>query len=538
MAEKSIFEQIKKQNGEHFAKAIRAYDSGIFDVPGIVDIVKYAGREAEPIIPYLESLKDIQIEAQTVCKDPITLLSEAGYDAYYADTLEKQNAIQRYFAPGEELCTFRDPERFQHYYIINAIRKDVDKIKREDFRGKERREDKYGTSVISIQILKNGGFISIKNRYNHTVQNPDNTFNSNPDRIIRGLADSIRHHFHVDFSSRAAALPNNYILLNCHQVVRYNLEANNVYFGDGFYVKDGDLHPIDTDKEILMDQFLFNMKDKTIIDVADEHIRGGFGEIDCFLRVFPKEIKGKNVHITKDKNGYHLFADKEEILTIKDGRITAVNLPTTQKIGDNFLFRADEISSFTAPQLKEVKDGFLGHTPKLLYLRLPSLQKTGKAFLIDASYLRVLSVPRLTTIEPFFLKRVSWLGLLDAPKLRWNRTTLNPIPLSKFFNDRTSWKAISQESECFHIPVCMFATNAPLFSRFLPANMILPKDFSVEQYIEQLPNGIESLRNIITRPQNTPQQPQPTPAPARPNRVTKPAAKKLAVKIRQRQSSR
>ena len=95
MVEKTVFERIKKQNGEHFAKAIRAYDNGIFDMPGIVDIVKYAGREAEPIMNYLVSLKDIKIEPQSVHKDPSTLLSEAGYDAYYADNLEKQNAPQK-----------------------------------------------------------------------------------------------------------------------------------------------------------------------------------------------------------------------------------------------------------------------------------------------------------------------------------------------------------------------------------------------------------------------------------------------------------
>ena len=80
----------------------------------------------------------------------------------YKDELE--NAIKQYFAPDEELCTFRDPSRFQRYHIINAVRKDVDKIKRGN---PPQRDDEYGTSVISIQILKTGGFISIKNRYNH-----------------------------------------------------------------------------------------------------------------------------------------------------------------------------------------------------------------------------------------------------------------------------------------------------------------------------------------------------------------------------------
>lgn len=43
---KSMYDIIKKQNGERFAKAIRNYDNGIFDVPNIDKIVKYAGRGA------------------------------------------------------------------------------------------------------------------------------------------------------------------------------------------------------------------------------------------------------------------------------------------------------------------------------------------------------------------------------------------------------------------------------------------------------------------------------------------------------------
>ena len=221
MAEKSVFDQIKKQNGEKFAKAIRAYDNGIFDVPDIVDIVRYAGRDAEPIMQYLVSLKDIKIEENETGKDPIELLSEAGYDAYYVTTLDEQNRISEYFEPDEMLCTFRDPTRFQRYHIINAVKKNVSEIKREDFRGKEQREDEYGTSVISIQILTSGGFISIKNRYNHTVSNPDNTFGSDPDRIIRGLSGSLKKYFNVDFSSSEIRLPNGYVKVNGQILRKY-----------------------------------------------------------------------------------------------------------------------------------------------------------------------------------------------------------------------------------------------------------------------------------------------------------------------------
>ena len=58
---KTMYDIIKKQNGERFAKAIRNYDNGIFDIPNIDKIVKYAGRDAEPIMQYLISLKNIKI---------------------------------------------------------------------------------------------------------------------------------------------------------------------------------------------------------------------------------------------------------------------------------------------------------------------------------------------------------------------------------------------------------------------------------------------------------------------------------------------
>lgn len=94
-----------------------------------MDIVKYAGRDAKPILVYLESLKTRGLNSdQDVKESPFTLLERAGYKAVYADTLEKQNAIKKYFAQGEELCTFHDDSRFKNFYIVNVVRHDVDNI--------------------------------------------------------------------------------------------------------------------------------------------------------------------------------------------------------------------------------------------------------------------------------------------------------------------------------------------------------------------------------------------------------------------------
>ena len=115
----NMYNIIKKQNGERFAQTIRNFHSGIFDVPNIDRIVQYAGLDAQPILKYLVSLNNPKTIKQDVHQDPIELLDKAGYDAYVADTLGKQNAIRQYFDPDEELCTFRDSSRYLNYYIIN-----------------------------------------------------------------------------------------------------------------------------------------------------------------------------------------------------------------------------------------------------------------------------------------------------------------------------------------------------------------------------------------------------------------------------------
>ena len=86
---KSMYQVIKRQNGEAFAKKIRKFDSGIFEIENLPDILKYAGRNPEPLLEYLESLKKVQIIEAVTDENPFSLLDKAGYNAFVADTLEK-----------------------------------------------------------------------------------------------------------------------------------------------------------------------------------------------------------------------------------------------------------------------------------------------------------------------------------------------------------------------------------------------------------------------------------------------------------------
>ena len=87
---------------------------------------------------------------------------EAGYvlvECYNEEDIQK---FRKYYAPGEELCTFKGG-RLNSCRVFFAVKKNVLDIKREDFK-KPKREDEYGTSVISIQFTKDEtNTLSIKN---------------------------------------------------------------------------------------------------------------------------------------------------------------------------------------------------------------------------------------------------------------------------------------------------------------------------------------------------------------------------------------
>lgn len=361
---KSVYDIIKRQNGEAFAKAIRNYDSGIFDVPDLARIVRYAGRNALPLLPFLESLKEIQIEEVAGHLSPFELLELAGYDAYYADTLEKQNAIQKYFESHEKLCTFKDANRYKKYYIINAVKKNVQEIKRENFYGKEQRQDEYGTSVISIQMFKTGGFISIKNRYNHTVPGCDNTFDSNPDNIIMGLSSAIKKYFGVDFSSQKVPLSKGYTYQN-NQIIKYILETNNVYFGEDFYVKDGVVHQTNKDYQLMIRPFIVDLKDRKILNPT--------GVTDGFVSCFEDEIQ-KGVLQVQNQNGMKvLLLDGKPLLYARKGTLKRLYFSKLVEMS-NMLKYFEDLETVDAPCVKIINEWCFEYLENLKKVNLPSLE--------------------------------------------------------------------------------------------------------------------------------------------------------------------
>ncbi len=342
-----MYKTLKKQNGEKFAQTIRNFHNGILEIPDIDVILRHAGQDAEPLLPYLMTLLASNDDTPAPApSDPFVLLDQAGYKAFYADALEKQNSIKPYFARGELLCTFNDHARYKNYHIVHAVKKDVDQIKREDFKGKEERQDEYGTSVISIQMWKEGGFISIKNRYNHAVSGCDNTFDSNPDNIIDGLSAALKDYFNVEFSATKSSLPEGFVLMG-NRIFKYYKEDNNIYYGDQAWAENAHVYTVDkVAGDALFEGFLFDNKTKTLKKIDPENN-------DSFADDFNRCYGGNRALTVK---GGNLYLGDELLIGAEKSRIKTLYLPALTEMGECCLFSADALTRFEAPALTAMGD--------------------------------------------------------------------------------------------------------------------------------------------------------------------------------------
>ncbi len=409
----AVFRELKKQNGEAVAKLIR--DAHLDTIPNIVHILEFAGRNAEDVGTLVDVLREtyqIPIESEYETDlSPIELLDLAGYDAYVVETEEQKDAIKKYFRPHEELCTFRDPTRHIYNYIINAVKRGAENIMPSD---NPQRQDAYGTSVISIQISRKGGYISIKNRYNHSVkkQNPDATFNNNPDNIIPGLTNSLKKFFNVEFGTTKSEIPSNYHAIH-DQYLYYNYEVENTYFGVDYYSKGSDITKLDKQNgQYMIDYFVWDAQKKQLLNPS--------GKEDSAYEVLRSVLEGKNVRIENNpgyKNEKIIYADGVQIVHLIDGKIRGLNLPGVREIGDFFLARNTTIKKIELPDLEKVGDCFLNQAECLTELHAPKLRSVGEWGLNAAFNLSVFDAPKLQHVSHGFLNQNQELTELNLPEL-------------------------------------------------------------------------------------------------------------------------
>lgn len=484
---------IKKHFGEKFAKKCRTGEmfARIMEHKGALshileehfqpsknlhdDLTKYGAWEN--FKNYIYNFFDVEAEHRqkndVETKTAKELMEEAGYILYPECQTEADIQFFRhlYYRPdgetptynggvpvrisGEELCTFNGG-RLKSCRVWFAVKKNVDEIKRENFKNPTR-QDEYGTSVISIQFTKSeSSILSIKNRYNHTVNNPDNTFNSDLDNIIPGLSDA----FERDYGAKNAnevrtgfELPG-YVKVG-DKFYKYNYEINNIYYCennviiDHFEVKQLPTHLI------LADYFIFDPKEKTI-KLYDKNIIDSFpdsiGEIEQIdfnkkEGIISIKVKnGEDVIITlnssmgikalKNNNvqelsgngflGYNNVLQQMNLPKLRtmghsclyhNKTLQDVNLPMLEECGDSFLHSNKSLQKLNLPKLRKCGNYFISCNEILQEINLPMLEKCGEVFLNTNISLQELNLPMLEKCDDYFLNTNRSLQKLNLPKL-------------------------------------------------------------------------------------------------------------------------
>lgn len=165
---------------------------------------------------------------KTTREEITTTFAAAGYDAVIFDDEEAIYEARKYYRAGEQICTYKDlPRRMDEYHMIVAIRSDIDKIERAKNLS---RDDEYGTSMLNIQIARNGSHMSIKNRYNHTVPQPDSTLNNNLDLLVPGLQSMVLGYYGFTSLASKKAHYDNIVKIG-GVYLKYHTERDNIYFG-------------------------------------------------------------------------------------------------------------------------------------------------------------------------------------------------------------------------------------------------------------------------------------------------------------------
>ena len=326
-------------------------------------------------------------------KSPYELMDNAGYILYECKNQEEILSFKKYYSKDEELCTFKE-ERLKTNYVFFAVKKDVDRIKRDEFKIPQR-QDRYGTSVISIQFTKgDNNIVSIKNRYNHKVQNPDATYSNNLDNIIQGLTYSFNKYYKFNIDYKDSFELNGWVKAIDNKFYKYNYEINNIYYCADNIIIDSKRNVIsdfkDKEKYLVIDYFILDIVKKKIY-LYDERLKDSF--ID--------NINIKKINILKDKNIkiIDIIPLEGENITIKinsKSQILSYINNNIKKVKDNFLCDNTTINEIIMNSLEQTGDYFLEKNKCLKYIEFNKLKYTGNNFI---SKNRIIEIAIMNNLE-------------------------------------------------------------------------------------------------------------------------------------------
>ena len=470
----------------------------------IIDIKRY--NLEDNFKNFMYSFFNVEEKEVRTNKSPFELLKSVGYTLYKCNSEEEIQAFKKYYADGEKLCTFNG-DRLKRCYVFFAVKNNAEKLNREDFTNPQR-EDDYGTSVISIQFSKGKiNTLSIKNRYNHSVNNPDATFSNNLDNIVEGLTCAFEKKYGLNINQNADDYSNflteklTYVKAKDGKYYRYNMEFDNIYYCENNVIIDSgnviDDYIYEKERYILMDYFILDLKQKRIIvhdlyirDSLLNHINSIVNRIDIKKegnnkRIIIKTNAQYDITIVVDKNGNIIEYEDENIeelgtnFLMCNTKLNKISIPNVKIIGDNFLRSNTELTEIYLPNVTRIGNFFLKenkkivtinienvreignwglyHNDGLLELNLPNAKKIGSGFMYYNRFLTNIELPVVEEIEGCFLYLNNSLKQISLPNVKKIRNEFlssneilsdvylpNVISIgSKFLSDNTQLKSLS-----------------------------------------------------------------------------------------------
>lgn len=434
---------IKKKYGEKMMHYCRECFPTILNVPGkLVEILNthfYCVRDSlyidivnnhkeEEFNDYIYSRAGLKNEydIRDVSKTPKELLDDAGYDFYECKSVEDIMNFKKYFASKEDLCTFWSPDsRLKRFFVFFAVKKNVLDIKREDFIIPDR-EDEYGTSVISIQFTRDKyNHLSIKNRYNESVNNPDSTFDNNLDNIVPELTMSFYKTYGIKevYFENAEFQMENYISVN-EEYFKFNYKLNDIYYcTNNVIVDNNNVIRYDPEKYIIMDYFIIDLVNKKV-DVFDNKLRDSFSEVIGKIKNIEivRGEKDKKVYITNEEdNIFELtLSFDNKLIGIKNNMLDKLpnrflisgeylknmEFSNVREIGNDVLYANTDLEYFNLSKAEVIGNYFLANNIKLTNI---NLIKTGKLFLAANQIIMSVNLPNLSYLPKYFLRNAGGL---------------------------------------------------------------------------------------------------------------------------------
>ena len=422
--------KIKKIYGENFAKLCRSLFPTILEEEGkLLEVLQAKFAPTRSLYEDLASQNKIHefkyyiyheagirpAKIVDIKERPEKLMAKAGYKLYRCKTNRDIDHFKKYYNYDELLCTFTDPARISTHHVFFAVKKGAERLRRQDFLH-PRREDEYGTSVISIQFNKADNDVSIKNRYNHSVDNPDSTFYNDLENIIPGLTSSFAKYYGldpvVDYGRYSFFTLDGYVFDENKQRHKYNQKFGEIYFCENnIVINDGEVVEYDRSRYELVDCYLIDRSQKTIKSLlVDDSFVNGFGEIEK-IDVEKADHGGKKITITFDGG------KKAYITTNRTNAIVAYENEHITKVGDAFMKRNTQLRSLSLPNVEEVKDGFCTNAKKLTNLQMPKLKSTGNGFMTNNNGLKVVDLPELKFVGRSFMQHAVDVEELILPRL-------------------------------------------------------------------------------------------------------------------------